>query len=217
MEINIGCVNCGVKACQNKTEEKYPPFCPTKNMDNTVFNKADNAYENDEDLKIAYTSAVLEGQFYGKLTRAEEIIVFAKRMGYKKIGIANCVGLLNEARIFAIALEKNGLEPVMVSCKVGAVDKSRIGVENENKLNKGCEHESMCNPILQAEFMNSQNTDMNVIIGLCVGHDSLFIKHSDAIVTTLVTKDRVLAHNPVAALYTSSSYYKRILEDNVPD
>ena len=38
---------------------------------------------------------------------------------------------------------------------------------------------------------------MNFLVGLCVGHDSLFIKYSEAPRTTLVTKDRVLAHNPV--------------------
>ena len=54
-------------------------------------------------------------------------------------------------------------------------------------------------------------TDLNVIIGLCVGHDSLFIKYSKALVTTLITKDRVLGHNPAAALYTSGFYYKRLL------
>ena len=43
-----------------------------------------------------------------------------------------------------------------------------------------------------------------MLVGLCVGHDSLFIKYSEAPVTTLVTKDRVLAHNPVAV------YMKRI-------
>jgi uncharacterized metal-binding protein len=49
-------------------------------------------------------------------------------------------------------------------------------------------------------------------VGLCVGHDSLFFRHSEAPVTVLVAKDRVLAHNPAAGLYLSSSYYRRLLE-----
>lgn len=49
---------------------------------------------------------------------------------------------------------------------------------------------------------------MNIVMGLCVGHDSLFYKYSEALTTTLVVKDRVTGHNPVAALYTSHSYYK---------
>lgn len=41
----------------------------------------------------------------------------------------------------------------------------------------------------------------SAVVGLCVGHDSLFIKFSEAPVTVLIAKDRVLAHNPVGALY----------------
>ena len=74
-------------------------------------------------------------------------------------------------------------------------------------------HEALCNPVLQARLLNKEKTDLNVIIGLCVGHDSLFIKYSKAPVTTLITKDRVLGHNPAAALYTSGFYYKRLLQE----
>ena len=49
----------------------------------------------------------------------------------------------------------------------------------------------------------------SVVIGLCVGHDSLFYRYSEAYVTTLVTKDRVTGNNPAAALYTAGSYYKK--------
>jgi len=59
----------------------------------------------------------------------------------------------------------------------------------------------MCNPIAQAQILNEQLTDFNIVVGLCVGHDSLFFKHSEAPVTVLVAKDRVLGHNPAAALY----------------
>ena len=67
----------------------------------------------------------------------------------------------------------------------------------------------MCNPILQARLLNQAGTDLNVVIGLCVGHDSLFYRYSDAYVTTLVTKDRVTGNNPATALYTAESYYKK--------
>ena len=67
------------------------------------------------------------------------------------------------------------------------------------------------NRLPHAKYLNKEKTDLNVVVGLCVGHDSLFYKHSDAPVTTAVTKDRVLGHNPVAALYTAESYYKKLL------
>lgn len=74
---------------------------------------------------------------------------------------------------------------------------------------------AMCNPIMQARLLNKAQTDLNVVIGLCVGHDSLFYKYSDAYVTTLVTKDRVTGNNPVAALYTANSYHhKKFFKDN---
>ena len=66
----------------------------------------------------------------------------------------------------------------------------------------------------QAKRLNAENTELNIVVGLCVGHDSLFYKYSEAPVTTLVVKDRVLGHNPVAALYTAGSYYKRLLMEN---
>lgn len=68
----------------------------------------------------------------------------------------------------------------------------------------------MCNPILQAKVLNEAKTELNIVMGLCVGHDSLFYKYSDALVTTCVTKDRVLGHNPVAALYTADFYYRKL-------
>lgn len=65
----------------------------------------------------------------------------------------------------------------------------------------------MCNPILQAQDLNAAGTELNVVVGLCVGHDSLFYKYAEAPTTTLITKDRVLGHNPAAALYTAKTYY----------
>lgn len=67
----------------------------------------------------------------------------------------------------------------------------------------------MCNPVLQAKILNEQKTDFNVMIGLCVGHDSLFLKHVEAPTTVLIVKDRVLVHNPAAALYGSTGMYSR--------
>jgi uncharacterized metal-binding protein len=68
----------------------------------------------------------------------------------------------------------------------------------------------MCSPIVQAALLNEEKTDFNILVGLCVGHDSLFFKYSHALVTVLVAKDRVTGHNPAAALYTSDTYYARL-------
>jgi uncharacterized metal-binding protein len=164
----------------------------------------------EQDAIVARASAQVEGLFYGKMTRVEEIIEFARRIGAKKIGVATCAGLIQEAKIFTNILTAKGLDYYSAICKVGSVDKTDIGIVETEKIRPNT-HESMCNPILQARILNYHKTDLNVIIGLCVGHDSLFTKYSDALVTTLVTKDRVTGHNPVAALYTAHSYYGRML------
>jgi len=70
--------------------------------------------------------------------------------------------------------------------------------------------EPACNPVAQAKLLNEAKTDMNIIVGLCVGHDMLFAKYSTAPVTTIVVKDRVTGHNPVSVLYGQNFYYKRL-------
>lgn len=68
----------------------------------------------------------------------------------------------------------------------------------------------MCNPISQAELLNRAGCELNVVLGLCVGHDSLFTQRCDGLVTTLVTKDRGLAHNSIGALHLAESYYQKV-------
>jgi len=118
---------------------------------------------------------------------------------------------INLIAIWNKILRNNGFEPYAVLCKIGSVDKGEIGIEEELKLRPES-FEALCNPLLQAKMLNDWKSELNVVIGLCVGHDALFCRHSDALVTTLIVKDRVLAHNPAAALYTSGSYYRRIME-----
>ena len=208
---NPTCSECGTLHCYRQ-DKQFPPFCQTESTPKAVLGKAVRHYRGKgRDAVIARAAIEVEGTYYGKLTRVEEIIAFANRMGAKRIGIATCVGLIEETRVFVKVLVAHGLPSHTVLCKVGSVDKTEIGVPESLKVKPGC-HESLCNPVLQAQLLNAQKTDLNVVVGLCVGHDSLFMKHSDAPVTTLITKDRVLGHNPAAALYTSNFYYKRLLE-----
>lgn len=208
------CSDCAVLACRSRDESKYPAFCLTEHVDQALLDEVVQIYHDDaEQGEIARVSAGIEGEFYGKLTRVEETIEFIKRMGYKKVGIASCVGLMNETRMFTKILKANKINYYTVGCKIGAVDKTEIGIPNEKKLNRGCGHESMCNPIMQAKALAAQGTDFNIVIGLCVGHDTLFLRHSEAPTTVMIVKDRVLAHNPVAALYTATSMYSRFKKE----
>jgi len=202
-EKKLSCVDCAVLNCDDGIEGRYPDFCLTAGLDEDVKNRAMARYEQPENYKIMETAAEVECEGYCVWPRVREIAEFAKKMGYKKIGIATCVGLIKEARAAAKIFRSHGLEVYGAACKVGSVDKVDVGLDEKNNA-VGCK---MCNPILQAELLNEEGTELNVVVGLCVGHDSLFIKYSDAIVTTLVTKDRVTGHNPAAALYNMDSYF----------
>ncbi len=201
----MSCIDCYSVNC-DRGDTLSPDFCLTINMDEDALNSAMNEYNNPETANIARVSASVENDGYMKWCRLEEIMVFAKRMEYMKLGIATCVGLLRESRRLAEILRGNGFEVFGVACKCGMQKKEILGFDSsDSELG-----DNMCNPILQAELLNRENTDFNIVMGLCVGHDSLFYKHSQAPVTTLIAKDRVLGHNPAAALYLSDSYYKRV-------
>ena len=206
----MGCAECSTVNCEYQ-DSTYPSFCQTLKLSEEEITEARNCYLEEENRKISQVSAQIEAEFYGKYTRVEETITFAKRMGFQRIGIATCVGLRRESRVFAQILRNNGLEPVSVACKVGAMEKTEvIGLDKEWTERTGI---IMCNPILQAKILNRERTDLNVVVGLCVGHDSLFYKYSDALCTTLIAKDRALAHNPAGALYQSESYFRRVMEN----
>ena len=200
----LSCVDCGTQNCKFK-DRAYPEFCLTTNLSQEDAQWAAERYEEDRNHEVMVASAEVEFEGYCQWTRVQEIMEFARKIGAKKIGIANCIGLVNEARIFAKILRANGFEAYSVICKVEGRAKSSMGIPEK------CEQigPAMCNPILQARLLNQAKTDLNVVIGLCVGHDSLFYRYSEAYVTTLVTKDRVTGNNPAAALYTANSYYKK--------
>jgi uncharacterized metal-binding protein len=138
--------------------------------------------------------------------RMLEICEFAKKMKYKKLGLVFCGGLAKEAGTVSGILTRKGFDVVSVMCKAGRVPKEEIGLKDKDKMYRG-QFESMCNPILQALVVNDAKTEFNVLVGLCVGHDSLFFKYAKAPTTVLAVKDRVTGHNPLAAIYLSEGYY----------
>lgn len=200
------CIDCGILHCR-LMEHEFPEFCPTLEMTDEFIDSAMKLYEDPLNSKITIAAAEVEAEFYCQITRIEEIMEFSRKIGAKKLGIATCIGLMKEARTAAKIFRHNGFEVVGLSCKAGVQKKVDVGIDPKcNALG-----ENMCNPILQAKYLNEQGTDLNVVIGLCVGHDSLFYKYADAPCTTLVTKDRVLGHNPAVALYQADAYYKNKL------
>ncbi|TBW35523.1 DUF1847 domain-containing protein [Siculibacillus lacustris] len=206
------CSECHQLHCYRQ-DRQFPDFCATVALAAEERDDLVALYRGDgEDAAIAHAAAEVEGLYYGKINRVEETVAFARRIGVRRIGIATCFGLIEETRVLVKILRLAGFETVAALCKVGSVDKTEIGIAEALKIKPGG-FEASCNPILQARLLNRHETGLNLIMGLCVGHDILFTKHSQAPVSTLVVKDRVLGHNPVAALYTTRTYNARLLDE----
>ncbi|WP_196592715.1 DUF1847 domain-containing protein [Pectinatus sottacetonis] len=189
------CANCATHVCYTKGVN-----CTGTNLD-----VVRNAY-NEEELKIMRAAAYVEGTFYSNITRLQETVEFAKAMNYKKLGMAFCIGLNEEAHYISKYFINQGFEFFSVCCKNCSFAKKEFGLK---QVKPELEHEAMCNPKFQAKFLAENNVELYISCGLCVGHDTIFNKNCPGPVTTLVVKDRLLAHNPLGAIY--SRYWKRKL------
>jgi uncharacterized metal-binding protein len=179
------CAQCQSKECRDGKD---------------CFSQAGNQkqlYQNDRIAELHRAASTIEARYYGKETRLGEIILFGKELGCQRIGLAFCIGLAEEAKVIDEVLSKH-FEVVSVCCKACGIDKKDFDLPQISSENK----EVMCNPAGQAQLLNDQKTQLNVLCGLCVGHDAIFAKLSHAPVTTLIAKDRVLAHNPAGAIYS---------------
>jgi len=122
--------------------------------------------------------------------------------------------LRKETKIFTNLLRENGFQVTAIICKNCALPKESLGIDTSNpRLDK----KTLCNPIGQALFLNQMKTEFNILLGLCVGHDTLFMKYSEAPTTVLAVKDRVTGHNPLVPLYLEESFYKQILHEEKKD
>jgi uncharacterized metal-binding protein len=218
--VEPSCAKCQIpmrgRICTTPESGKPAARCPTVSR-RKLAAQASGEYMKNEVLPFARQASIQEAACYAGREktpytmhpvkpRIQETCEFAQRMGYKRLGLAFCGGLAKEGEIVGRLLEAQGFEVISVMCKVGGVPKEAIGLAEEDKVYRG-KHESMCNPILQAMILNDAHTEFNVLVGLCVGHDSLFFKYAEAPTTVLAAKDRVTGHSPLAAIYTSESYY----------
>ena len=206
-EKQIFCSYCASKPCTMGDVSEAPKFCPTVTRPELI-EQAKLELEDPENRSMAQDVARTWKQL-GKLTRIEETVLYAKLRGYQKLGLAFCVGLSDEARMLTNVLLNEGFEVAAATCMCGAISSDDIGLPEEDKIVAGF-RQPMCNPIGQAAVLDGEACQLNVLLGLCVGDDTLFIKHSKAPVTVLAVKDRVLANNPLGVLYTSRNPFSRI-------
>ncbi len=221
------CADCGLeegnRICMQPKGESHKG-CPTLTR-KEVLNQSNKEYERPEILRFAQQASRQEAACYANRDqqpyimqpskpRILEICEFAKKMSYQKLGLAFCIGMAKEARVVKEIVSGHGFDVVSVLCKAGRSSKDIIQVPPEDRINRGSD-ESMCNPIFQANLLNEEETDFNILLGLCVGHDSLFFKYANAPTTVLAVKDRVTGHNPLAAIYLVDSYYRKLRHPGV--
>lgn len=143
-----------------------------------------------------------------QLCRLSEVVYFCLEMKYRTIGIAFCSDLEEPARIAATVL-KRFFTVVGVCCKTGTSHPQKAD-SGGTVPRADSEPPRPCNPLGQAKVLNRARCDLVIVIGLCVGADCVLTKACKAPVTTLFVKDRVLANNPIGAVY-SSRYLKETL------
>ena len=210
------CAKCvdGFCARDGWDVSQLPEFCPMKHK-GEIIERAMKKYQEAKSRELYVNSTITEQKAYELVRgrrisvrpRVLEIIKLSEMMDWKRIGITYCGGLRNEARRAVEIFESAGLEVYSVRCKCGNIDKTVFGVQKEYKISnlvgEPDRFEAGCNPIVQAEVLNSEKLDLHIIIGLCIGHDIQFNSHSKAPTTTLLVKDRVTGHNPMVSLYSA--------------
>jgi uncharacterized metal-binding protein len=214
------CGACPVKDASKRRcrreDGAAPPDCPTAREPELAKKVLEDRYKKPAKIKkFAVNAARVERFGYRPCPdgaglapdtpRIVEVVNFARRMGYRKLGLIFCFGLRAEAAVVNQILEVNGFEVVSVCCKVGNIPKSELGLSASDQLDPSGP-EPMCNPILQAELCNQAKVELNIMMGLCVGHDSLALQAAKAPVTVLAVKDRLMGNNPLAPIYVIDSY-----------
>ncbi|GAB4245268.1 MAG: hypothetical protein Kow00129_05150 [Thermoleophilia bacterium] len=198
----------------NRTGEGLPAYCAVCDLGQKCYEgdpgcrvsrrslqeEVTSRYLSPEVLEMSRQSAYVEHLGYRIWDRAYETVQFARRMGYKHLGIAFCVTVRAEAEMYHRYLESQGFRVTSVMCKTGSIPKEELlGLEDSAKVRPGG-FEAMCNPVAQAGVLDGAGVELAVVMGLCVGHDTVFIQHCRAPVTVLVAKDRAFDHKPIEAI-----------------
>lgn len=162
-----------------------------------------SAYHEDKTQRLVQSaSELVDNGRAGTLSRLQEIIDFSKRMNFSKLGLAYCYGMEKDVKALTYYLKEQGFKLSAVSCTTGALGQDKVNSQSDLKG-------VSCNPIAQAQQLNSEGADLIIVIGLCLGHDIIFQKNVEAYTTTLVVKDRVYNHNPMEEINKIKIDYER--------
>ena len=192
------CAKCPSKVCLMGPSDAGPKFCPMITSPD-IFEDARSIVAQPEIGEMIRGVAATWKRTKLSENRIESTMVYADTMGFKKLGLAFCIALSSQAQVVSAIFEKRGFEVVSGCCMTGGFSSDDVGLPEDIKLHPES-RQPQCNPVGQALIMNKHETDLNVIIGLCVGDDAIFIKYSEAPVTVLAVKDMMTSHNPLAAI-----------------
>jgi uncharacterized metal-binding protein len=193
-----------------------PPFCPTNRSAALIQRNVGRYTKRGEDRQVTLATDFVNAKGNRNWTRIQEVIEFSKKIGAHKLGVAFCVGLKDVAEVLCEILEAQGFDVASVACMVGQVRKTDIGIHQTSKERPVGVDLTTCNPISQAEILNKENVQLNIMVGLCVGHDALFIKYAKALVTPLIVKDKVTCHNPIGPLIAYNYYRYKLPKGGRP-
>lgn len=189
----LTCV-CKRMGCWLGDDEGIPDYCQANEYLEEI-KKAKNEYAKPGVLDMYRAACMAGAKNDGMRYRIEEALDFAKALKLSRIGFAACVAFVNELEVLVKLFAGEGFQVVCASCQIG-----RVSAEARNLPELIDYVNATCNPIAQAEILNREKTELNFIVGLCMGHDILFTQYSKAPVSTLIVKDRVTGNNPVGAL-----------------
>jgi uncharacterized metal-binding protein len=194
------CARCGVRTCSSEARD--------------CFDERDRyaaLYEDEQVRALHRAASAVEARHYNEAPRLLEIIHFARELGVKRIGMAFCIGLAEEAAVIDRILRAH-FDVTSVCCKITGSPKKALDLERLDETNDA---EVMCHPAGQAAMLCDAGAELNVLCGLCVGHDAIFSMVSTVPCVTLIAKDRVLGHSPVHAVYSPyvrKKYFRSELE-----
>ena len=191
----LKCV-CKKMGCWLGEDRGIPDYCQAQHYIEEI-DKANQEYALPRNVDIYAAACIVGGKNDGYRARIEEAVDFAKTLNLSKVGFAACVAFGNEMAVITRLFQDSDIEVFCASCQIGRSSATDRGVPQLAKYPDN----SSCNPIAQAEILNAEKTQLNFIVGLCMGHDVLFTRYSKAPVSTLIVKDRLLGNNPAAAVY----------------
>lgn len=208
MSKTLTCI-CKKQGCWTGDPQKgIPAYCQANNYIEEL-KKSTSEYQKKENIRIYEAACVVGAENNGFRPRIEEALHFTKQLKVSKVGFAACTAFENEIIFLKQFFNDEGIEIACAGCQIGRIDSRERGLP---KLNNYIN--DTCNPIAQAEILNSENTGLNFIVGLCLGPDILFTRYSNAPVSTLIVKDRMMGNNPAGALYGWHARRRLLYKDN---